>query len=107
MLTLKKNKIALEIPSIKNFDTNKGSGPYYAAVRLNEALKQNLVNGAILFLPINTKVGKFQEIIKANQLILPINLSQLDVKHISNKTYDKLLSIDFNPWLNRLTKASF
>jgi len=107
ILTFKKNKIALEIPSIENFDTNKGGGPYYAAVRLNEALKQNLVNGAILFLPINTKVGKFQEIIKANQLILPINLSQLDVKHISNKTYDKLLSIDFNPWLNRLTKASF
>jgi len=100
LLTLKYKQIALEIPSIKSFDTNKGAGPYYAAVRLNGALKQNLINGAILFLPINTKAGKFQNIIKSNRLILPINLSQLDIENISNKKYEKLLSIDFNQWIN-------
>ena len=101
LLTLKCKQIALEIPSIKSFDTNKGAGSYYAAVRLNEALKQNLINGGILFLPNNRAVaGKFQDIIKSNRLILPLNLSQLDVENIINKKYEKLVSIDFDQWIN-------
>ncbi len=101
LLTLKYKQIALEIPSIKSFDTNKGAGSYYAAVRLNEALKQNLVNGGILFLPNSRAVGgKFQDIIKSNRLILPLNLSQLDVENIINKKYEKLVSIDFDQWIN-------
>ena len=101
LLTLKYKQIALEIPSIKSFDTNKGAGSYYAAVRLNEALKQNLINGGILFLPNSRAVGgKFQDIIKSNRLILPLNLSQLDVENIINKKYEKLVSIDFDQWIN-------
>ena len=121
LLTLKHKQIALEIPSIKSFDTNKGAGSYYAAVRLNEALKQNLINGGILFLPLRDsdlweqndggasrfvsnkpviKARKFQDIIKSNRLILPLNLSQLDVENISNKKYEKLVSIDFDQWIN-------
>ena len=101
LLTLKYKQIALEIPSIKSFDTNKGAGSYYAAVRLNEALKQNLINGGILFLPNSRAIaGKFQDIIKSNRLILPLNLSQLDVENIINKKYEKLVSIDFDQWIN-------
>lgn len=100
LLTLNHKQIALEIPSIKTFDTNKGAGAYYAAVRLNEALNQNLIDGGILFLPIKTKSGKFQDIIKSNRLILPLNLSQLDVENISNKKHDKSESIDFDQWIN-------
>ena len=74
------SRVVIEIPSIHNFDTNKGAGPYYASIRLKEALELDLIDFGILLVPKPCLNGKFKEIIDDLKVVLIINVSQLDIE---------------------------
>ncbi|MHA1168565.1 MAG: DNA-methyltransferase [Candidatus Hodarchaeales archaeon] len=110
IIDLEGTKISLVIPSMSGFDENKGAGAYYASKRINKALNEKIIRGAVLFLPINSRKGKYLEIINSSDnRILPVKLSQEKADHIvkgkvSINSLD--LSNDLKNWVNNIVKVA-
>ena len=100
------SRVVIEIPSIHNFDTNKGAGPYYASIRLKEALKLGLIDFGILLIPKPCLNGKFKEIIDDLKTVQIINVSQSDIEtylNSSNSRTDPIIR-SISQWLKYKTQ---
>ncbi|MHA2364850.1 MAG: DNA-methyltransferase, partial [Candidatus Hodarchaeales archaeon] len=105
LLKFNDQKIAFEIPSVSDFDSKKGAGVYYAALRISEAVKKNLIRGGILFLPYQSKDGKYKKIIdNSNNLIFGIKISQSKANKIAEAVNLRSLSeiVKIKNWIEEI-----
>ncbi len=56
-------KIALDVPSVKNFDRKGGVAAFYSLKRLDDAIKKGVADRAILIVPKNTSGTKFMKLV--------------------------------------------
>ncbi len=56
-------KIALDVPSVKNFDRKGGVAAYYSLKRLDDAIRNGIADRAILIIPKGTSGTKFTKLV--------------------------------------------
>ena len=80
-IEINKRKIGIEIPTIKDFDTPKGTSCYYATLRIAEAIQNSIITDSVLIIPERSSGKKFKETaepLKDSLFIQELNQNKAD-----------------------------